>query len=148
MEKQAHIWGKKEPSRSYLEYRDPIMECPIRPKNHQGQPMVQPETYKAHYRGLYGQPRLYQAKRPIQVTIGPFTPYLEYKVTIQVITIEPRIHQGQLSIFRAKQDYMGPILMSSIGLKTYQIQLRCHIVHYRALYCKPMLCERKLTYIP
>ena len=112
-----------------------------------GQPMVQPETYKAHYRGLYGQPRLYQAKRPIQVTIGPFTPYLEYKVTIQVITIEPRIHQGQLSIFRAKQDYMGPILMSSIGLKTYQIQLRCHIVHYRDLYGKPTLCERKLTYI-
>ena len=44
--------------------------------------MFQPDTYKAHYMGLYGQPRLYQAKMTYLGQIGPFMPYLKYKGTI------------------------------------------------------------------
>ena len=48
--------------RPYLDSIGPILVSPIGPRNHLVYPTFQPDTYKVHFRGLYGQPRLNKAK--------------------------------------------------------------------------------------
>ena len=52
------------------------------PKSHYGYHRVQADTYKDHYRGLYGQPRLYLAKTTYLGQIWAFkalfSPYRSY----------------------------------------------------------------------
>ena len=50
------------PFRTYLDYIGPIQISLIEPRNYKGYPRVPSDTYKVHYRDLYGQPWPYQAK--------------------------------------------------------------------------------------
>ena len=51
--------GNIGPFRHYLDYIGHKLVSPTGPGNNQGYPWIQPYTYKVHYIGLYGQPKLY-----------------------------------------------------------------------------------------
>ena len=65
--------------RPYLDYISPVFLSHKDPRNYKGYPKVQYDIYKVHCRGLYGQPRLYQAKGTYSAENRVFMPYLHYK---------------------------------------------------------------------
>ena len=112
----CHIQDNIGPFRPYLYYIGPIQESPIESGNYQGQPWVQPDTYKVHYRDHMTNLGDLSQKLPIQGKIGPFRPYLHYIGPIQVSPTVPVNHQGHL--------WVQP--------DTYKF-------HYRGLYGQPRL---------
>ena len=73
---KMHLYRTKHDFlRPYLDYISPIFLSHKGPRNYKGYPKVQYDIYKVHCRGLYGQPRLYQAKI---TNLGPFRPNLDY----------------------------------------------------------------------
>ena len=143
----------------------PIQVSPIGPGNHQGYPWVQPNIYKNHYRGLYDQLRLYQAKlsnRSFQALLRLYNTYIgeaywpimlnQAKQPIYGIYIWPtQAISDKKSLFKAIQCLIGPIQLSPIGPGNHQgylwVEPDIYKVQYRSLYNQLRLYQAKSSYL-
>ena len=73
----------------YLDFIGSFKVGSYRVKESLGDPRVQADTYKIHYRGLYRQPRIYQAKimylgqnMSFQVLFRLYRPYIDDSYSI------------------------------------------------------------------